>query len=415
MPDEVSKRSRRSGRIEGPSPGRSPASGRGRGRRPSPDRTVRRGRVAVIRGPAGRRRARRSGPGPTATRSTVPSRGDRSSFCIFIASTASSCWPAVTASPGVTATVTTRPGMMARTSVGPCRAGARRALVARARRAARSASSTSKLEPPAVHDDLEPAGSIGRTRAGDRARRRRRPPRGLTRAPGPPVGFDLAQRPRPVSRSRTSAALHRGHRSIDVRSARRRSQPEASVAAAGEAVAAPARETTVQARPPLRPGPPAPRSLARSAGPSQRSPTQSVEMSAARKDGVPGDPAMERQRGLDPGDLGLVEGAAQPVDGAGPVRGMDHDLGDEVVVLGRDPVPLDRPVSTRTPGAGRHRSSDRTGPGVGAKSRHGSSAVRRTSIAWLAGSAARSAAASAAADRGRPPRGRTARARCPGR
>ena len=58
-------------------------------------------------------------PTAAATRSTVPARGDRSSFSIFIASTARSRWPATTVSPASTATDTTRPGMMARTSVGP--------------------------------------------------------------------------------------------------------------------------------------------------------------------------------------------------------------------------------------------------------------------------------------------------------
>ena len=53
------------------------------------------GRPALIRGPPGGRRARSSRPRPTATRSTVPSRGARSSFCIFIASTTRSVWPAV--------------------------------------------------------------------------------------------------------------------------------------------------------------------------------------------------------------------------------------------------------------------------------------------------------------------------------
>ena len=53
------------------------------------------------------------------------------------------------------------------------------------------------------------------------------------------------------------------------------------------------------------------------------------------------------------------------------------------------------PVSTRTPGPAGI-TQRRTRPGVGMKSREGSSAAIRTSIAWLAGSAARSAAASAA-------------------
>ena len=39
-----------------------------------------------------------------------------------------------------------------------------------------------------------------------------------------------------------------------------------------------------------------------------------------------------------PGDLGLVERPAEAVDGGVPIPGVDHDLGDEVVVVGRDPV-----------------------------------------------------------------------------
>ncbi len=58
-------------------------------------------------------------------------------------------------------------------------------------------------------------------------------------------------------------------------------------------------------------------------------------------------------------------------------------------------------VSTRTPGPDGIRQRV-TRPGAGAKSRPGSSADRRTSIAWLVGDAARSAAASASPDRGRP-------------
>ena len=82
-------------------------------------------------------------PGAIPTRSMVPSLGARSSFCIFIASTTSSCWPATTASPGATATLTTLPGMMARISSGPLRPAAAPARVARSRSAARRSGWTS--------------------------------------------------------------------------------------------------------------------------------------------------------------------------------------------------------------------------------------------------------------------------------
>ena len=117
IPDEVSNGSRRSGAAPGPSRGGSPANGRGRiGPLPGrPRRRVTSGhRITTSESPSST-----VCPTETSTRSTVPSRGARSSFSIFIASTARSRWPAVTASPGVTATDTTRPGMMARTAVGP--------------------------------------------------------------------------------------------------------------------------------------------------------------------------------------------------------------------------------------------------------------------------------------------------------
>ena len=58
---------------------------------------------------------------------------------------------------------------------------------------------------------------------------------------------------------------------------------------------------------------------------------------------VSGHESVERQGGLDAGDLGLVEGAPEAVDGGEPVAGVDHDLGDQVVVVGRDAVALPHP------------------------------------------------------------------------
>src|SRR5207247_1522030 len=81
-------------------------------------------------------------PSPTATRSTVPARGARSSFCIFIASTIRRVRPASTASPATTRTAATLPGMIARISAGPSAAAASSSRVARRRSSARAASST---------------------------------------------------------------------------------------------------------------------------------------------------------------------------------------------------------------------------------------------------------------------------------
>ena len=52
--------------------------------------------------------------------------------------------------------------------------------------------------------------------------------------------------------------------------------------------------------------------------------------------------AVERQGRLDAADLGLVERAPEPVDGRVAVAGVDHELGDQVVVLGRRPGPRPR-------------------------------------------------------------------------
>ena len=227
MPDEVSNRSRRSGApperlrperlapaLAGPASGASPGRPVGSGHR----RTDQRGR-----------RARRSRRRPTATRSTIPARGARSSFCIFIASTTRSRWPASTASPASTATDTTRPGMMARTSVGPSCAGRRRGrAVARSRRAARSASSTSSSnrQPSTTTSTRGPAASPRRAcgRQDDRALARLGIGRGVAPAAarsasspavGAPAGSTSATTwpvARSVTRSRVIAATGRSHR-----------------------------------------------------------------------------------------------------------------------------------------------------------------------------------------------------------
>ena len=120
---------------------------------------------------------------------------------------------------------------------------------------------------------------------------------------------------------------------------------------------------------------------------------------------VAGDEPVERQGRLDPPDL-------RPRRAPGPVgrsrrRGPSRatiTLAMRLSYSGGHPVARTRsPLSTRTPGP-EGITQRVTRPGVGAKSRAGSSAERRTSMAWLAGSAAARAAASDRI-RQRPPRG----------
>ena len=121
---------------------------------------------------------------------TVPDRGARSSFCIFIASTASRVWPASTRSPGLTATDATLPGMMARISSGPPAPGDR-AAVARCPLAQGGSCLVldDQLEPPAVR-------RRPRSCAARRCRGRRARPTWIGGAPGP--------RCRPRSRAASS-------------------------------------------------------------------------------------------------------------------------------------------------------------------------------------------------------------------
>ena len=70
---------------------------------------------------------------------------------------------------------------------------------------------------------------------------------------------------------------------------------------------------------------------------------------------------------------------AEPDDRAGPGRATRPYLGDQVVVLGRDRSPASMPCRRGRRARGHHPAADP--PGVGAKSRAGSSAGTRTSIA----------------------------------
>ena len=100
-PDDVSNRSRRSGAASaGLGPERLAPAVAARVAA-LPDRaSAARSSGWLIRGPPGGRRAPRSRRHPAGTRVTVPALGARSSFCIFMASTASRVWPASTVSPG---------------------------------------------------------------------------------------------------------------------------------------------------------------------------------------------------------------------------------------------------------------------------------------------------------------------------
>ena len=208
---------------------------------------------------------------------------------------------------------------------------------------------------------------------------------------------------------------HPGHRSMAASRAARRqpSSPAPPDPAAGDI----GRPPIAVAWPLAMASSPAASSATRAAranadGPSQCSSTQPVDSSAVGEGRAAGHEPVERQGRLDAADLGLVERPAETGDRRSAVPGVDQDLGDQVVVLGGTRSPASIPVSTRTPGpAGM--TQRRTRPGVGAKSRDGSSAAIRTSIACPVGSAARVGGG----ERTRPtaaarPPARTARGRC---
>ena len=247
--------------------------------------------------------------------------------------------------------------MMARTSVGSVLGLRARGVVARAR-----------------------GGRPGRrprprTRSASR-RRRPRPGRGRRAGPGRPRprrsrpasrrgrgrSGDAGRRPRRRPRRSGVAdqgSLHRGHRSTtSARPAARQAEPFAGPCRRVEASGArpqPGHPGPPRGPPRPRPGPHARRPSARSAGPSQCSPTQSVDRSPARNPGSRATQAMERQRGLDPGDDRPRRapgrgGRARP---RGPPRAT-MTLAIRLSYSGGMRSPSTRPVSTRTPGPGRH-------------------------------------------------------------
>ena len=233
-------------------------------------------------------------PTPIATRSTVPSRGARSSFCIFIASRTSSCWPAVTASPGATSRAAILPGMMARTSSGPPVTPSAAAPGTLPQDGARS-DPTLEHEPPAADDDLDGAvlrrlaRRVGRRSVLDRARAAvdgraggRRPSTAGRPAPGrrrtgSPVAADGD--PAAGSGGRPARGLaHRGHRSSAASRPSRRQADRPSGEAPPGADGTPARPARVGSSSGRQAGRErgARHRLARSAGrPSARRPSRS--------------------------------------------------------------------------------------------------------------------------------------------
>ena len=388
-----------------------------------------RSRPASRPSPIGRSRSRRSRdapastspsstvwPTPTATtRSTVPARGARSSFCIFMASTTRSCWPATTASPGATATDTTRPGMIARTSVGPPCAAAAPPRRARSRRTARRSDPRPRPRTASRRRRPRPA------TAGRRRSVRRVPVAPSTRTASSGAGplepasagsGSTTSGPSPdrpgrsrATQTRTASAVTCGHRSMAA------ARPVRAPAAVARRIAAGAREPAGRLRRAERAARPAASSAARQRAPelapvrpSARPPTRwrPPPSPEARRPGQRSD-GTAASSGCPPISVSSSARRSRSI-AASPVRGVDHQLGDQVVVVRRRPgLPTSTPVSTRTPGPAGI-AQRRIRPGVGAKSRAGSSAAMRTSIAWPSGSAARSAAASAAVGQ-RPPGG----------
>ena len=294
-----------------------------------------------------------------------------------------------TVSPGATA-IADDHARDDRTDLGRARCARRRPA---ARRPAREARPRSRLdldlEAPAVDDDLErarpsgrPAGGAGRagsrapmaTSSGPGVRRVARPPPsvGSSRSPSGSSGPSTDERrsgepparggPRTASRACVIAAT------VD-----RRLEARAGASAPSRhrrASARPRHRGLVPPLPASRPGSRRPGPAERRAAASRREPRRGAPARAAAvpvlvdpagrevagpERRVAGHEAVERQRRLDAADLGLVERPAQPVDRRVAVAGVDHDLGDQVVVLGRHAVArLDRRVDPDAR-AGRHR------------------------------------------------------------
>ena len=315
-------------------------------------------------------------PAPTATRSTVPSRGDRSSFCIFIASTVRSCWPAVTTSPGAHRDGHDPPRDDG-TDLGAGRAGraTSRPRVARSRSSARSASSTS-------NSNRQPSTTTSIRRPGPRRRASARAGRGdagehdgapaLVRRPSGSASIaargDLGDGLAGI-RSVTEGPPHRGHRSTRRLTAGRRATRCATagtpslVHGLGGSAGADRRhaEPSSTARPgqarrrlrrarPARPGRPSGRRPSRSTGRPPGSPG-------------PGPPS---------GGTAASSGCRRPrprraLDRAGPGRASRSAAWTMILAMrlsysGGMRSPSASPVSTRTPGPdGIDPSSERPG------------------------------------------------------
>ena len=409
MPDDVANGSRRSGApAQGLGPERLAPALAGRVR-PSP------GRPRWPRSRLGHREHdqevaeldRLPRPRPRPARRS-PSRGARSSFCIFIASTTrsrlagrrrhhrpdrhrddpsrddgtdleSARRAAVRRAPGSparegrarpassTSSSNRQPSTTTSTAVG------RRGRGGRWRRAGRPGRSPRRrrcrIDVPRPASIVRGVGRRGRVG-------RRRPGRVIA---GPPIGRALIAG-QPVDASRRGRGRRRA---VEPASVGRRSTGRGGRRPAP----APSPVAAATARPPHRRPPPATR------GPLGGRPSHSLGDPAGRQRRPPGTRRARRRTGGTAGSSGSRRSRSRRGRGAAGRwrrrgRGVDHDLGDQRVVVGRRPGR--RPRRRCRPGRPDPPASPsgRSGPGAGAKSRAGSSAERRTSIAWPVGSVA---------------------------
>ena len=141
----------------------------------------------------------------------------------------------------------------------------------------------------------------------------------------------------------------------------------------------------------------------RAASPSQCASTQPVESSARRNASLRATARWNGSGRLDAADLRLVERTAQPVDGGVAVVGVDHQLGDQVVVVGGDTVPR---LDVRCRPGHRDRRASPSGRRVRASARRRGTGPRRRS-----GPRSRGSTGSPPAPPPRRPRGSAARRR----
>ncbi len=348
MPDEVRKRGPPLGGAgRRPWPG---AVSRQRSRPGSlalPHRALRRGSSEDHQQVARPRRSRRP---PPSIRVTVPARGARSSFCIFMASTTSRACPASTTSSTVTRDLHDPPRDDGTDLERPTGRGRARPVAAGPLAQARPgpASSTMRLVAPAVDDDLDaggdhrgPAaptaadrrawriGELGRVglRRGRVHRSVGSSPMTVTRREAggssrPPIVRVVAAAGAPPAR-RCPCAKTPSHRrrTWHRRTCRRRIRVGRG---GGRRRGCATRSRCARLRRPRRPnGARRGRSTASAVAERRRAQQR----------------AMERQGGLDPGHDDFVERPRHARDGRRPIRSDGQDLGDHRIVVGRDPLP----------------------------------------------------------------------------